>query len=129
MSEETPEKLPNEITVRGHRFIWERHCSDAYLIDLMILADDSEALALCGALILAYPRMAKSARFKRNVGEAAERLYGFLAQQGWEPKQIMEAGGHAFEWLSKQLPATASNPEVKEIADFTEPKPEDGLAE
>lgn len=128
MAEETtaPAPLDREITVRGHRFIWERHTSDAHLIDLMILADDSEALGLCGALVLAYPRMGRTARFKRNVGDAATRLYAALTDQGWSPAEIMEAGGHAFRWLAGQLPPTASSPEVEEAENFTEPTPDDG---
>lgn len=125
------EYLPGEITVKGQRFIWEKHASGAFSIDLMLLRNDSEMLAACGALVLAYPRMAKSARFKRNIGDAAQRLYEQLIAEpnNWTANEIMTAGMHAFNWLAADLPVTASDDEVKETEDFTAPTPDDGPAE
>lgn len=128
MSDETTESadgrdLAREITVHGHRFIWERHASDAYLIDLMLLKGESETLAMTGALVLAYPRMARTARFRRNLGDAAERLYNALVEQGWSVAEIMQAGMHAFVWLAGHLPPSPKDPEVEEAVGFSGAQP------
>ena len=117
--------LTREITNRHDRYIWERHASSAYLVDLMMLQGDSTTLAAAGALVLAYPRFAKKARFKRSVPDAAERLFAYLEEQGWDVGEIMEAGSHAFQWLAGQLPPTSGSDEVKEATDFSEAGPED----
>lgn len=112
--------LAREITIRGERYIWERHTSGAYLIDLMLLKGESDALAAAGALVLAYPRFARRARFRRSIGTAAEALYDLLVQDGWEASDILRAGMHAFAWLASQLPPTASSEEVEEAVGFSE---------
>jgi hypothetical protein len=118
------EHRPGEITIRGTRYIWERHASDAHVIDLVMLQDESQALAACGALVLAYPRFAKRARFKRSVSRAAAVLYELLVEAGWEVGDILRAGMHAFAWLSDRLPINPRSEEVEEAVDFTEPPPE-----
>ena len=112
--------LTREITIRGERYIWERHTSGAYLIDLMLLKGESDALAAAGALVLAYPRFARRARFRRSISTAAETLYDLLVEDGWEAGQILQAGMHAFAWLATQLPPTASSEEVEDAVGFSE---------
>lgn len=124
MSENEGKHLPGEITVCGTRYIWERHTSGAYIIDLMLLKGESEALAAAGALVLAYPRFARRARFGRSVSKAAESLYDLLVSEGWAANEILRAGMHAFAWLATQLPPTASSEEVEDAVGFSEPPAE-----
>jgi len=123
--EDEDRDLTREITVRGTRYIWERHTSGAYLIDLMLLKGQSETLAAAGALALAYPLFARRARFGRSVSEAAERLYDRLVSEGWAADEVLRAGMHAFAWLATQLPPTASSEEVEEAVGFSEPPADD----
>jgi len=114
-----------ETTVRGTRYIWERHGSGAHLVDLMLLHGDSDTLAASGALVLAYPRFARAVKFKRNLPDAAGALFDYLVAKGWEVGDIMQAGMHAFVWLAAQLPPTSGSDEVKEAEDFSGPRPGD----
>ena len=69
---------PREMTVRGTRYIFERHASGAYHVDLLMMGDESNTLTACGALVLAHPLLAKKAGFRRSVPKAAEQLFGYL---------------------------------------------------
>jgi hypothetical protein len=115
--------LSREITIRGKRYIWEQHASGAHVIDLVMLQDDSPTLAACGALVLAYPRFASRAGFKRSVSKAAGKLYDLLVANGWEVGDIMRAGTHAFSFLAEDLPVTPKDEGVEEALDFSEPQP------
>ena len=120
-----PPHLPGEITVGGKRLIWERHSSGAFLVDLMLMQGDSETLTATASLVLAYPKFARASRFKRNLGEAAARLYDYLESKGWDIGDILRAGRHAFVWLANQLPPTSGSDEVIEAEDFSEPRQDD----
>ena len=112
---------PREMTIRGTRYIFERHASGAYHVDLLMMGDDSSTLTACGALVLANPLLAKKAGFRRSVPKAAEQLFGYLTGKlGWTVGDVLEAGNHAFRWCAEQVPVTSGSEEVKEATDFSE---------
>jgi len=116
--------LPGEITIRGKRYVWERHTPGAYFLDLMLQGDKSTALTACGALVLAYPRFAARAGFRRDLVAAAERLYELLVAAGWTASDIMRAGMHAYRWAADEVPLGPSSEEVKDEVDFSEAQQE-----
>lgn len=116
---------PAEMTIRGKRYIFERHASGAYHIDLLMMGDDSPTMTACGAIVLANPMLAKKARFKRNVAKAAEAMYAHLTSGlGWSVAEVLEAGNHCFAWCALQVPLTSGSDEVQEAVDFSEAGPD-----
>lgn len=116
--------LSREISIKGKRYVYERHASGAYHIDLLMMGDDSSTLAACGALVLALPLFAKKASFRRSVPKAAEKLFGYLTEHPkgpqWSVAEVLEAGNHAFTWCAAQVPVTSGSDEVEEAKDFSE---------